>query len=108
MSKLGDWARDFVHEKVFRKQRLLEQNILAELRRRTPVDTGAARRGWEIEGKDAKYGIEVAKGSIKRFSATRITNRESYIVELNRGSSRQAPAGFVQAAIVHAVEQSRK
>ncbi len=107
MSKLGEWARNFVHEKVFRKQRQLEQSILAELRRRTPVDTGAARRGWEIEGADAQYGIEIAKGAVKRFSSTTITNRESYIVQLNRGSSQQAPAGFVQAAIIHAVEQNK-
>lgn len=48
----------------------------------TPVDTGNARAGWTV---DAKAGL--------------IENNVEYVAALNNGTSKQAPAGFIEAAI---------
>lgn len=52
----------------------------------TPVDTGRARDGWEID--------EAPLGGI-----TWIENSVPYIAELENGSSKQAPAGMVIKSI---------
>ena len=61
-------------------------NLLIELRAATPVATGRAREGW-------------------RLTETGIRNDVPYVARLNAGSSRQAPAGFVEAAIDRALER---
>ena len=48
----------------------------------TPVDTGAARQGWQLD-----------------LPSLEITNSVPYIGRLNQGSSTQAPAGFVENAV---------
>jgi hypothetical protein len=79
----------------------------------TPVDTGRARNGWNItiqapsmtvppEGKYSMPNIE-EHGLSTIISVTPeqviyITNRVPYIENLNKGSSRQAPARFVELA----------
>jgi hypothetical protein len=50
---------------------------------RTPIDTGLARRSWRVSQNSG-------------LSCT-IQNEVPYIDELNQGSSRQAPAHFVEA-----------
>lgn len=79
----------------------------------TPVDTGRARFGWNITVKspsltvppDGKYSMPNIEehGIDTTFSVTPsqtiyITNRVPYIEKLNEGSSRQAPARFVELA----------
>lgn len=64
----------------------LAASLLGELRAATPVETGRAREGW-------------------RRDATGIRNEVPYVARLNAGSSRQAPAGFVEAAIDRALER---
>ena len=51
----------------------------------TPVDTGYARSRWQGDYDGEGYGV--------------VYNDADYIIYLNNGSSEQAPAGFVQAAI---------
>lgn len=79
----------------------------------TPVDTGRARHGWNItinspsdtvppEGKYSMPNIE-EHGlstiiSVSPEQVIYITNRVHYIEKLNGGSSRQAPARFVELA----------
>lgn len=79
----------------------------------TPVDTGRARHGWNItiqspsltvppEGKYSMPNIE-EHGLSTIISVTPeqviyITNRVPYIEDLNKGSSQQAPARFVELA----------
>jgi hypothetical protein len=79
----------------------------------TPVDTGRARNGWNItiqapsmtvppEGKYSMPNIE-EHGLSTIISVTPdqviyITNRVPYIENLNKGSSQQAPARFVELA----------
>ena len=55
--------------------------ILRRLKQSTPIDTGEARNGWRITEK----GIE---------------NDVPYISYLNQGSSTQAPAYFVERAVL--------
>lgn len=79
----------------------------------TPVDTGRARHGWNItvgapsktvppEGKYSmpninEHGLETTV-SVTPDQVIYITNRVPYIENLNKGSSRQAPARFVELA----------
>lgn len=53
-----------------------------DLQMATPVDTGLARRSWKV--------VEGQEGHD-------VVNTVSYIQYLNAGSSRQAPAHFVEA-----------
>lgn len=92
----------------------------------TPVDTSKALSNWqvriggpatgEIEAHSpGKFGSTVgassstaralAEAAIKARrpgQAIYITNNLDYIKELNQGSSRQAPAGFVEVAVLRA------
>lgn len=54
--------------------------------------------GWQESVSEAIQALANYKGD----SDIHITNNVSYIAELNRGSSRQAPALFVQAAVLRA------
>lgn len=57
---------------------------LQKLKSNTPVDTGKARDGWEMQvGKDIK-----------------IVNNVPYIDALNAGHSKQAPQFFVERAVM--------
>jgi hypothetical protein len=91
----------------------------------TPVDTGWARANWiprigepfrgtagtraqaeagNVSGAEQGAGIaSVAAGYRMTSGKVFISNNVPYIVRLNEGSSRQAPAGFVQAAVAKAV-----
>lgn len=101
----------------------LSVNISAELIERTPVDTGWARANWvpsigtPFEGNAdeldevARRAAAPAQGARQQTSTAAlltyqiergpvfISNNVPYIVFLNEGTSDQAPAGFVQAAI---------
>ena len=61
------------------------KRVVENLKRSTPVDTGAARDGWT--------------GHVKNKTAV-ITNNVEYIDHLNTGSSLQAPRFFVEKAIL--------
>lgn len=75
---------------VSRIIREVSDDLTKELRSRTPVDTGNARRGW--------------KNKPSRREAT-ISNKVDYItyapdgVGLEEGLSKQAPRGFVKQSI---------
>ncbi len=90
----------------------------------TPVDTGRARSNWQVnigspadgtreaysEGKDGSTGganaqaaIDQGKAEIGKYrggSSIHITNNLPYIGRLNDGWSAQAPAGFVEKAVL--------
>lgn len=59
-------------------------DLLAGLVLATPVDTGQARNGWQIDTTGGQTTVE---------------NRVPYINRLNEGHSKQAPAGFVENVI---------
>lgn len=64
-------------------------DVLTEnLRSRTPIATGRARKGWSGRAQGINANIE---------------NRVPYIEYLEQGHSRQAPTGFVRQAIAATV-----
>lgn len=96
----------------------------------TPVDTGRARSNWQVSldtpvtgtvepyspGKDgstsgpnAQAAIDQGKATIGSYkggganSSINITNNLAYIGKLNEGHSAQAPAGFVEKAVMVAI-----
>lgn len=90
---------------------------------RTPVDTGHARRNWqvnygapngnELPGVD-KNGANTVQNGVSKVKAGRtrnafipliVENNVPYIGRLNEGSSRQAPAMFVELSIRRAINQ---
>jgi len=104
-------------------------DIVANLQRSpsnggTPVDTGWARANWipnigspvgqpagsrqqaeggSVPGDSAAGAAKVATSYTVSQGAVHITNNVPYILELNEGSSKQAPKGFVQSAIRKAI-----
>jgi hypothetical protein len=84
----------------------------------TPVDTGRARANWQVELNAPAIGtttrlspsgaesIAAARTKIAQYkggtpkAAIHITNNLPYIGKLNDGYSKQAPAGFVEKAVM--------
>lgn len=70
----------------------------------TPVDTGNARRNWRIgNGGDPVSTIAAMKPG-DRLS---ITNPTPYMEALERGHSKQAPAGWIQRVLDRVVAKFR-
>lgn len=102
----------------------LALNVTALLIKDTPVDTGWARANWvpsigtprsrtagsraaaedgRIDLGPQSSGQLAVAGGYRLGPAIFISNNVPYINELNSGSSRQAPAAFVQSAILRAI-----
>ena len=95
--------------------RALTLDIHNRVTRDTPVNTGWARANWvpsvgtpqeEPVGSPDRVTTAPANAGVREILAWRfaqglafIANNVPYIGDLNAGSSRQAPAGFVQKAI---------
>jgi len=99
-------------------------SIVGELAYRTPVDTSNALSGWQVSlinptlgrigphfpglngstyRQSASETITIAKQVLKNKKPGEIiyiTNNEPYIRRLNDGYSGQAPAGFVERAVL--------
>jgi len=63
----------------------VSEKLVAELKEATPVKTGHARDGWQVEYVNGKAII---------------TNDVPYIKELNEGTSAQAPAFFIEKVVL--------
>jgi hypothetical protein len=63
------------------EKRSIVDNVVKNLKAATPVDTGFARDSWKV-------------------SEGGIVNDAAYIAELNAGTSKQAPAYFVERTIL--------
>lgn len=68
---------------IEREKTALQDTYASEVRSRTPIDKGRARRGWQkrSSGKDKI-----------------ISNKVPYIGRLENGYSKQAPTGFIKQA----------
>lgn len=117
-------ALDIIGAQVVRK---LALDITAELKKApsqggTPVDTGWARGNWlasvaspitePLGTREAVPTSNPGLAQVLAYRTTRsgpvyISNNVPYIGRLNAGSSKQAPPGFVQAAISRAVSSLR-
>lgn len=88
----------------------------------TPVDTGLARGNWrpslnvpvsrptslvDPTGAGAVARIESVGRQFHLGDTLYLVNRVPYIGRLNAGSSPQAPAGFVQAAVQRGLARAR-
>lgn len=110
-----------------RQVKRIALNLDANLRESTPVDTGWARANWilkiggpsegtagtraeaesgHIDSTPQDAGVLAVAAGYKLGPPIYETNNVPYIGKLNAGSSTQAPAAFVQGAIVRAVEQT--
>ena len=102
----------------------LAVDINRQLEANTPKDTGLASKNW-IASKKAGKGKLVSPPAaataaqlqgiqaIKTFDSKRderiiVENNTPYISDLNDGSSRKAPAGFVQSSIARALRALRR
>ena len=83
----------------------------------TPVDTGRARSNWLTSlGKPRTGTVEVGGAPNPRSTIAQrkpgqvifITNNLPYIQRLNEGSSSQAPANFVEMAVMEGERVIRK
>lgn len=110
--------------KAAKVARDLAVEITANLMETTPVDTGWARANW-TPSLDHPVGNHAKTGEAGAAAATQsaaiaslvsskpalrvyyVANGVPYIGTLNRGHSRQAPAGFVQLAIFRGVAAVR-
>ena len=63
-------------------------NAYLELRKETPIDTGEAKDGWELER------------AVSVDDIARIENAVEHIVYLNDGHSQQAPRYFVEQTLM--------
>lgn len=69
-----------------------------------PTDEGAARgQAAQVAAQSQSAVAGIAASYRLNQGKVTIANNVPYIVRLNEGSSRQAPAGFVQAAVAQAV-----
>lgn len=103
-------------------------DVTANLVETTPVDTGWARANWvpaigtpfirdlgevSATGQNAAAAAATQQGALGGIVAgyklargkVFVSNNVPYITRLNDGSSKKAPAGFVQRAIAKAVTQ---
>lgn len=85
-------ALDEVKDYIDRFTNGLVDEFRSQVIPRTPIDTGRARRGWQVR-----------KGITKR-----IENNVPYIGALERGRSRQAPRGFVKQSISAAIAETER
>lgn len=126
LSRKANKIRDDIDELVNRSVVNLTIEVLSELVNTTPIDEGTAISNWQIsltgpirtviptyvlgsQGSTKNIVIANTIGQAVGILAARrpgqviyLGNALPYIAELNRGSSNQAPAGFIDAAFMRA------
>lgn len=135
---LLDLAKDIKRrEKTFRETAsrravVLATEIVTELATHTPVDTSEAISNWQVGigqrvesdippykpgvfGSTYTYSrnatIAAAKRALKNKKPGQtiyISNLAAHIIALNQGSSKQAPAGFIEACVMRARAKARQ
>lgn len=128
----GDGKRviDALTRRVERVVRRLGTEVIANLAVATPKDTGWASGNWigsigaPVAAPDGAPGTPGVRGSATLSGASEasaaaiarwrmgqgriyVTNRVPYVVYLDAGTSAQAPAGFVRASIIKAIDTVR-
>ncbi|MEA3537590.1 MAG: HK97 gp10 family phage protein [Pseudomonadota bacterium] len=109
---------DMIDDLVGKAARGIALGALRGVVMSTPVDTGRARGNWQVdvnkvpEGEsgvlDRGGGETVSRGasaiaSAQPYDMIALANNVPYIGDLNDGSSKQAPAGFVDTAVDNAI-----
>ena len=101
-----------VEEIVERKNKIFLRSLWSDLVDGTPVATGAARSNWFVTPGRPSTNLNPRDGTRysrpkepdldkykRKFGKWYIVNNSRYIVDLNNGSSRRAPAGWIDASI---------
>lgn len=125
-SRLMEKRATVVPKRVAEIKKEVAQLVLQSVVEDTPIDTGKAKSNWQVNlgspataavpayspgthGSTANSNVTatIAAGNLVISGTTpgvdiHITNNLHYIGDLNRGTSTQAPAGFVQAAAIRA------
>jgi hypothetical protein len=83
IARLRKAANDVISARTL----LAAGKLVNDLKEATPVDTGEARDGWHIEPSFIPGRVE-------------IVNDVPHIVNLNNGSSQQAPAFFIEDTVL--------
>ena len=123
-TSFDDFARQMrqieidLDQDVNKVKRKVALQALSNVVKATPVDTGRARGNWqagngfpvleELETEDKGGAVTIATGAATiadaQFDQTIfLSNNVPYIVVLDGGSSKQAPANFVNIALEQAV-----
>lgn len=121
LNRLGKQVEKNAEEAVKAVAREIDKQLILS----TPVDTGRARSNWQVgigtpirkelepyfpghhlglaETDNAQAAIQAGEKVINKYkiknSSLIISNNVDYLKYLNEGSSRQAPAGFVQTSV---------
>jgi hypothetical protein len=127
-SSFGAFAKEFRKRGIKLEEeqlRLLKETVIGvvtHVGRATPILTGQAQSNWlTFIGHAGSYYVANEAGNggyqdsidfarralagVKLDDTIHITNNVPYIVQLNRGTSKQAPALFVQTAVLVASYQ---
>ena len=106
---LERFAKKVVPEQVVLLQKKVAFQVLTGVVLKTPVDTGRARGGWQLDvgavsgapERLDKDGSAIFADAARKLGALRfgervaISNNVTYIIYLENGSSDQAPQGMV-------------
>lgn len=106
-----------IQDNVVKLQKSVVEAVVDHVATNTPVKTGQAAGNWQTTigspasswtagSSSAAASIANAKAALmglKDGQDVYITNNVPYIVELNQGSSQQAPAAFVESAVLTAM-----
>lgn len=82
-----------LEQKIDRFISAAADELKSQLVPRTPIDTGRARRGWQL--RQGAY-------------STSVENRVPYIGVLEKGRSKQAPNGFVRQSVSATVAEMKR
>lgn len=105
---------DALQDEINKLKRSLALDLDQRIVLKTPVDTGRARANWLVglgsPVRESRVAVDQAGGNtIAEGAATIakaedediwISNNLSYIVDLENGTSKQAPAGMVRLSIM--------
>lgn len=83
-------------------------DAVTDLKAATPVDTGRARNSWVLSDREDYFVNSLVTREVSALSSIRddkvvplyVTNGTPYIESLNEGSSKQAPARFVETTLL--------
>jgi hypothetical protein len=116
LDQIGDYAED----KLNQLMRVVVFETDAELKARSPVDTGRFRASWAIgENQTGSYDageqrstapvtLNYALGNEKITNVYNIHNSLIYAESLANGSSKQAPAGWVDIVAGQMTRRARQ
>ena len=89
-------------------------DLVKALMRATPVDTGHARRNWwasigQPVTEPSQEGAGAANAAVTGYRLEAgplwVSNPVDYVVFLNYGSSKKAPAGFIETTVMAVLER---